>query len=457
MLATEIKPKDASAEFRMSALTHAAKISSLIVNGPTIGPRSVQTKVVSGSSTPETPQSVNATQSKPETKKETPKSLWRYDAWRSVRRTDEDDDETAPRHSSAFTMNDCKAVKFSMALRSASKVVHQQTRKAQQERQAKYDDLCSALQKVKIESTARVMSAMQRDRLAKEDKILEMVRRFDEEERATDEANRQQQEEQNRRRSERAMQLKREQEIREFYEALKSSQGLFVVAFEKFANTVQQNQQQLPNFAEYCQEQEVFVQRFEEVLGIVNGGRITEDEVAALEKCCEDLCAKQRQLDGEIESNSDRLQQMIAEQTAAAQSAKEQQISEELRQQQEQAQLQQQQHQQQPLQKPPPHIPGPADAVDNPNTNKFVSDERLAFYQQTIAFYEEYAQSVKPLQQDDNMKPFRFSCQKAVNIPLNEISSVSALHLQVNYLLICTQKSHYINTLYINTLYYQYL
>lgn len=448
MIATESQPKDASVEYRVSALTHAAKISSFIVNGTTIGPRSVPNNSNSNnahsagaSKVVETPQSV--------AKGEPAKSLWRYDAWRSVSRNDEDEEASSSHHrhtTSTLTMNDCKAVKFSMALRSASKVVHQQSRKAQQERQAKYDDLCSALQKVKIDATARALSAVQQDRLAKEEQILELVRRFDEEARATDEANRQQQEEQNRRRSERALQLKREEEIRGFYEELKSSQSLFVMAFEKYANTAQQNQHQLPNFAEHCQEQEVFVQRFEEVLRIVNGGRITEEEVAALEKCCDDLCAKQRELEEEIESNSDRLQQMAAEQAeAAAKLAREQQEQleverqkslEQVHQRQEQEQIQQQKQEQEQV------APLSGDAVDHQPVggsgdqqqialNRFVSEDRLAFYQQTIAFYEEYAQSVKPLQQDDNMKPFRFSCQKAVNIPLNAISSVSAGHLQV--------------------------
>lgn len=438
MLATESKPKDASTEFHLSALTHAAQISSFINNnGTTIGPRSGQTKqrpnvAQADASSP----SVDLIQPKAVAKNVSTKSLWRYDAWRSVN-DDDDEDDTAPKHlpsSSAFTLNDCKAVKFSMALRSASKVVHQQTRKAQHERQAKYDELCSALQKVKIESTARALSAVQQDRLAKEEQILEMVRRFDEEARATDEANRKQQDEQHRKRSERAAQLKREQEIRGFYDELKSSQTLFVLAFEKFANTVQQNQQQLPSFLQYCQEQELFVQRFEEVFRIVNGGRITRDEVTALEKCCEDICAKQRELDAEIESNSDRLQHMIAEQAAAEKLAQEKQLADERLKQEQQNKLEEVQQQQQQQQ-----ANTPSDAVDNPSVpsiqpNRFVSEDRLAFYQQTITFYEEYAQSVKPLQQDDNMKPFRFSCQKAVNTPLNAIASVSSMHLQVKYL-----------------------
>ncbi|XP_011180136.1 mRNA export factor Gle1 [Zeugodacus cucurbitae] len=53
----------------------------------------------------------------------------------------------------------------------------------------------------------------------------------------------------------------------------------------------------------------------------------------------------------------------------------------------------------------------------------------LAFYQQIHSFYQEKVDSVKPLQTDENMKKYRFACQKAINIPLNAISAVSSQHL----------------------------
>lgn len=54
----------------------------------------------------------------------------------------------------------------------------------------------------------------------------------------------------------------------------------------------------------------------------------------------------------------------------------------------------------------------------------------LAFYQGIHSFYQEKVDSVKPLQIDENMKKYRFACQKAINIPLNAISAVSPQHLQ---------------------------
>ncbi|XP_053965620.1 mRNA export factor Gle1 [Anastrepha ludens] len=52
------------------------------------------------------------------------------------------------------------------------------------------------------------------------------------------------------------------------------------------------------------------------------------------------------------------------------------------------------------------------------------------FYQEIYSFYQEKVDGVKPLQSDENMKKYRFACQKAINIPLNAISAVSAQHLQ---------------------------
>ncbi|XP_017487410.1 PREDICTED: nucleoporin GLE1 isoform X2 [Rhagoletis zephyria] len=54
----------------------------------------------------------------------------------------------------------------------------------------------------------------------------------------------------------------------------------------------------------------------------------------------------------------------------------------------------------------------------------------LKFYQEIYSFYQAKVDSVKPLQSDENMKKYRFACQKAINIPLNAISAVNPQHLQ---------------------------
>uniref|UniRef100_W8BL92 mRNA export factor GLE1 n=1 Tax=Ceratitis capitata TaxID=7213 RepID=W8BL92_CERCA len=63
-------------------------------------------------------------------------------------------------------------------------------------------------------------------------------------------------------------------------------------------------------------------------------------------------------------------------------------------------------------------------------THSTVPAAVLAFYQEIYSFYQEKVESVKPLQTDENMKKYRFACQKAINIPLNAISAVSPQHLQ---------------------------
>lgn len=66
----------------------------------------------------------------------------------------------------------------------------------------------------------------------------------------------------------------------------------------------------------------------------------------------------------------------------------------------------------------------------------------LAFYQGIHSFYQEKVDSVKPLQTDENMKKYRFACQKAINIPLNAISAVSPQHLQVSFMLVLQYHYH---------------
>lgn len=71
-------------------------------------------------------------------------------------------------------------------------------------------------------------------------------------------------------------------------------------------------------------------------------------------------------------------------------------------------------------------VPLPASTTE---LSQFVHADRLAVYTHVIDFYEQYKLSVKPLQADDSLRTYRFNCQKAVNIPLNAISAVSAPHL----------------------------
>lgn len=65
--------------------------------------------------------------------------------------------------------------------------------------------------------------------------------------------------------------------------------------------------------------------------------------------------------------------------------------------------------------------------------SQFVAHDRFEYYKTLKQLYEEYTASVRPLLDDDNLKKYRFDCQKAINIPINAISAVTSQHLTDKY------------------------
>lgn len=66
--------------------------------------------------------------------------------------------------------------------------------------------------------------------------------------------------------------------------------------------------------------------------------------------------------------------------------------------------------------------------------NDFVDKESLENHQKLKQFLEEYEASLQPLVNDESAKKFRFSCQRAINIPVNAISPISREHMQDKYI-----------------------
>ncbi|CAG9565611.1 unnamed protein product [Danaus chrysippus] len=60
----------------------------------------------------------------------------------------------------------------------------------------------------------------------------------------------------------------------------------------------------------------------------------------------------------------------------------------------------------------------------------FYSEKNYAHYTELRDFLDKYENSYKDLLQDNNCKKFRFDCQKAVNTPVNALSSVSGVHMR---------------------------
>ncbi|XP_045776324.1 mRNA export factor Gle1 [Maniola jurtina] len=60
----------------------------------------------------------------------------------------------------------------------------------------------------------------------------------------------------------------------------------------------------------------------------------------------------------------------------------------------------------------------------------FYSDKNYAYYEQLKNFLDNYESSYKDLLDNTSLKKFRFDCQKAVNTPVNALSSVSGTHMK---------------------------
>ncbi|XP_034834031.1 mRNA export factor Gle1 [Maniola hyperantus] len=63
----------------------------------------------------------------------------------------------------------------------------------------------------------------------------------------------------------------------------------------------------------------------------------------------------------------------------------------------------------------------------------FYSDRNYAYYEQLKKFLDNYESSYKDLLDNTSLKKFRFDCQKAVNTPVNALSSVSGTHMRDKY------------------------
>lgn len=60
----------------------------------------------------------------------------------------------------------------------------------------------------------------------------------------------------------------------------------------------------------------------------------------------------------------------------------------------------------------------------------FYSPKNYAYYEELKNFLDMYESQYKDLLENVNFKKFRFDCQKAVNTPINALSSVSGLHIK---------------------------
>lgn len=79
------------------------------------------------------------------------------------------------------------------------------------------------------------------------------------------------------------------------------------------------------------------------------------------------------------------------------------------------------------------NVPKSETLVKTPAKVKYCSNKSLNLFVEFRQFLTAYEASYKELLQDDSLKKFRFDLQKAVNTPVNAISSVSGGHLKDKY------------------------
>ncbi|XP_055903969.1 mRNA export factor Gle1 [Eupeodes corollae] len=246
-------------------------------------------------------------------------------------------------------------------------------------------------------------------------------------------------------------------------QAIVQYQKKFRMGYEKVIKTLMSLDKKALTTAEvHNQKLKAFVQSFDQLIGKIRSQTCGTAELKVAENLCKSIVeleviianeAKQQQQQGQLQRQQEQQQQ---EQAKLLELQKQQQ-----------AQAQQQQQQSEEQQKaaeaasailslsqpafveqqvptdatdataPPTVAATPSQAPTEANSDmpveassQFVSRERFEFYTQINKFYTDKVEKVKPLQSDDNMKKYRFACQKAINIPVNAISAVSPQHLQ---------------------------
>ncbi|KAG4069811.1 hypothetical protein HA402_006826 [Bradysia odoriphaga] len=344
-------------------------------------------------------------------------SKWKRDVWHRV----DLDFEKKRSSGSQMKLDDCKAIQVKMALKNAERMRQKQVRLEMAQRQCKLNELEEMMTNMKISNREKSAKKLERNLLLKEEHITRLVQQIELNSKLAEEQAQREIEDHSKKVAEKITRLKRFEEVRGYFESIKSLKDLFIVQFEKFVKTCISNQQHLKQFTQYTENLPYFLTRYETIIKLVNAGQLTSAEVEALETICDEIKMMQRSVDSEVEEASEEL-------TRANTKLEEEKQLKEQQQQEYQQQQKQQEQQQQQVQQSVRSV----DTTDRPNVIA-MSSERLSHYQTVMSFYESYADSVKPLQNDVNLKKFRVECIKCVNILLNSISSVDAAHLKNRY------------------------
>lgn len=366
-------------------------------------------------------------------KNKTPQSF-RNDVWREVKADDDASEPIRP----AFQLNDYKMVSFCIAMSSAEKqrkaLVQSKVAVMQNDIHKQIED---RLRQIRIESAEEAQKRQQAKRQQYENVVLDAIKQYDESARES-EAETQKEMiamiEHNRKVIDRANKIKRDEELRSLYTTLNATKTLFISQFESFAKTVISTQavlKQIGKLKHFNELQDSFLDRYEKIIQTINSKHVivSADDVTAFEKLCEDVKIETSMVNTEIKIASSAAAEATAR--AAAAKAAEAQAEAEHRKEAEAAAASAQLAAVE-AQKLDAVNANHAQPIATADINEFVNPRQLESYVELSSFLEEYITSIKPLQEDVAWKSFRFNCQKAVNIPVNAISNLSAAHLRVN-------------------------
>lgn len=370
---------------------------------------------------------------------------FRRDVWREVNIQSEI--EQSPRNT--LHLNDCKAIKFRLAVSNAEKQRRAKISTDLQEKHCQWDsELEQRLQQIRIDS-AENQKRIQAKRLERERQTLKAIEKIEadaKQDEIQNNAKKTEMIEHSRKLIEHANQLKRQDELRLIMESINASKILFINLFELYAKTIINNQTLLNDgktLAECTAKRDALLKRYEEIIKLINSKSIPLAETELFEKLCQDLKQEQMDLNQLIQrhkeasnqnGNDDALKAkyMTMNMPAAATNVES---------------LNSSTTGPSPLVAHNAHelsVPDGAPHSSNNQNNQSIhsvigrssshgagTENRISIYSELINYYHAYKAQIQPLIDDINMKKFRFNCQKGVNTPINTITAVSVQHLQV--------------------------
>lgn len=443
---------DSVGNLKISTLVNAAKLSPH-AQERTIGPKGLNGLLHGNGKTHDSDRRISLTTTKNynnnesstsdnEQLKLTPENgKFRRDVWHEVNIQSEI--EQSPRN--MIHLNDCKAIKFRLAVNNAERLRRAKISTDLQEKQCQWDsELEQRLQQIRIDS-AESQKQIQAKRLERERQTLKAIEKIEAEAKQDEiqnNAKKTEMIEHSRKLIEHANQLKRQDEIRLLFDSINASKVLFINLFELYAKTIINNQTLLNDcqkLTECTAKRDALLKRYEEIIKLINSKSISLAETELFEKLCQDLKQEQMDLNQLIQKQKETSNQngtddsLRPKYAANVPPASNQSLKSATNE--------------------PSLVATNANEVSVPDgvtktksiqsiksaigssSHNAAAKNRISIYTELLNYYHEYKAQIQPLLDDSapHIRAFRFNCQRGVNMPVNSIAAVSVQHLQVGF------------------------